>query len=293
MPGVHVIFLPCKSAGLRLPPSYCFVLDYSLINQTLSFLPPTLFMWVFACVSLLHRLEFLLSWSVPHQLHWLLHSPPSQPLATTLLADITLLWLFTSHTLPYINSALGQHALLYIVGKLFKKIQLARILIEVTKHGLIWDKQFRFQPKHSMSLSLAYLTEKITRNYGEKRLTGAVFLHVAKAFNTVWIDGLRNLLTYLVKTTSKNHTSGVRRSKCPSRWPHHLIVACGLGWHMVVSFPLSFSVCMSTTCLHPPTTSSWLNRPRDFYLIFAQVFSLIYRSSAAVMLWHLQTNNSK
>jgi hypothetical protein len=29
-----------------------------------------------------------------------------------------------------------------------------------------------------------------SRNFGEKRLTGAIFLEVAKAFDTVWIDGL-------------------------------------------------------------------------------------------------------
>jgi hypothetical protein len=36
-----------------------------------------------------------------------------------------------------------------------------------------------------MSLSLARLTEKITRNFGEKRLTGAVLLDMTKAFSTV------------------------------------------------------------------------------------------------------------
>jgi hypothetical protein len=30
----------------------------------------------------------------------------------------------------------------------------------------------------------------MTRNFGEKRQTGAVFLDVAKAFDTVWIDCL-------------------------------------------------------------------------------------------------------
>jgi len=38
-------------------------------------------------------------------------------------------------------------------------------------------------------LQLARLVERITRNFDEKRLTGAVFLYVAKAFDTVWIDG--------------------------------------------------------------------------------------------------------
>jgi len=46
-------------------------------------------------------------------------------------------------------------------------------------------------------LQLARLVERITRNFGEKRLTGAVFLDVAKAFDTVWIDGLLYKLTLL------------------------------------------------------------------------------------------------
>ena len=149
MPTARDIFTMQK-CWAATSPSYCFVLDYPFINQIISFLPPTLLTWVFACVSLSLRLEFLLSWSVSVQLHWLLHSPPSPRLATTLLADITLLWLFTSHTLPHINSVLGQHAL-YIVGRLFKKILLARILIEVTKHWLMQDEQFGFQPKPSTS----------------------------------------------------------------------------------------------------------------------------------------------
>jgi hypothetical protein len=45
-------------------------------------------------------------------------------------------------------------------------------------------------------LQLARL-ERITRNFSEKRLTGAVFLDVAKAFDTVWIDGLLYKLTLL------------------------------------------------------------------------------------------------
>jgi len=46
-------------------------------------------------------------------------------------------------------------------------------------------------------LQLTRLVERITRNFGEKRLTGAVFLDVDKAFDTVWIDGLLYKLTLL------------------------------------------------------------------------------------------------
>jgi hypothetical protein len=55
-------------------------------------------------------------------------------------------------------------------------------------------------------LQLARLFERVTRNFGEKRLTGAVFLDVVKAFDTVWVDGLAyklmalNFPSYLVKT---------------------------------------------------------------------------------------------
>jgi hypothetical protein len=44
---------------------------------------------------------------------------------------------------------------------------------------------------------VARLVERITRNFGEKRPTGEVFLDVAKAFDTVWIDGLLYKLTLL------------------------------------------------------------------------------------------------
>jgi hypothetical protein len=55
-------------------------------------------------------------------------------------------------------------------------------------------------------LQLACLVERISRNLGGKRFTGAVFLDVAKAFDTVWVDGLAyklmplNFPSFLVKT---------------------------------------------------------------------------------------------
>jgi hypothetical protein len=44
---------------------------------------------------------------------------------------------------------------------------------------------------------LAHLVERIIRNFGEKTLTCAVFLDMAKAFNTVFIEGLLYKLTIL------------------------------------------------------------------------------------------------
>jgi hypothetical protein len=83
-------------------------------------------------------------------------------------------------------------------------------------------------------LQLACLVETITMNFGEKRLAGAIFLDVAKAFDTIWIDGLLykpmllNFPSYIVHTISSYLRVG--RSKRPSRRPRHHIESCGLGW---------------------------------------------------------------
>jgi len=109
---------------------------------------------------------------------------------------------------PALPSSYRPISLLDTIGKLFEKILLARILHEANVRGLLRNEQFGFRPEHSTSLQLGHLVERITRNFGEKRLTGAVFLDVAKVFDTVWIDGLLYKLTllnfpsYLVHTIS-------------------------------------------------------------------------------------------
>ena len=82
---------------------------------------------------------------------------------------------------PALPSSYRLITLLDTIGKLFEKILLARILHEVSEGGLMRDEQFGFRPRHSTSLQLTRLVERITRNFGEKRLTGAAFLDVAKA----------------------------------------------------------------------------------------------------------------
>ena len=98
---------------------------------------------------------------------------------------------------PVLPSSYRPISLLDTIGKLFEKILLARILHVVNECRLLRDEQFGFRPRHSTSLQLARLVERITRNFSEKRLTGTVFLDVAKAFDTVWIDGLLYKLTLL------------------------------------------------------------------------------------------------
>jgi hypothetical protein len=41
-----------------------------------------------------------------------------------------------------------------------------------------------------MAVQWVRLIKKVNRNFHEKRLTGAVFLDVAEAVDTIWIEGL-------------------------------------------------------------------------------------------------------
>ena len=75
------------------------------------------------------------------------------------------------------------------------------------------DEQFWFRPRHSTSLQLARLVERITRNFGEKRLKDAVFLDVTEAFDTVWIDGLLYKLTLLNFPSHIVHTISYLRGR--------------------------------------------------------------------------------
>jgi hypothetical protein len=63
-------------------------------------------------------------------------------------------------------------SLLDTVGKLFEKILLTRILWEVNERGLLRDEHFGFRPKHSTTLQLPRLVERVNRNFDERRVTG-------------------------------------------------------------------------------------------------------------------------
>jgi hypothetical protein len=98
---------------------------------------------------------------------------------------------------PSLLSSYRTISLLDTIGKLLQKILLSRILIELSRRGLLLDEQFGCRPKYSTTLQLARLIEGVTRIFGEKRLTDTIFLNVAKAIDTVWVDVLLFKLTIL------------------------------------------------------------------------------------------------
>ena len=115
----------------------------------------------------------------------------------TVWKDARVIYILKAGKVPALPSSFQPIGLLDTVSKLLEKILLARILHEVSKRGLMRDEQFGFRLRHGTSLQLAPLVERITTNFGEKRLRSAVFLDVAIAVNTVYIDGLLYKLTLL------------------------------------------------------------------------------------------------
>jgi hypothetical protein len=119
------------------------------------------------------------------------------------------------------------------------------VLRHLPKRGLLPDELFGFRLRHSTTLELARHFEGVNRNFDERRLTGAVCLDVAEAFDTVMVGGLLfkitilNFPSHLVKTFS--HMFNAEHSKRLCSQPQLQEVPCGLVWAKVDLFPLSSS----------------------------------------------------
>ena len=128
-------------------------------------------------------------------------------------------------------------SLLDVIGKLFEKILLNTLQHQVGECGLLRDETFGFRPGLSTTLQLPRLVERITKDFGEWSLTGALFLDVAKAFHSVWIEGLLYKFTnlkfpsYIVHVISSTFANG--RSRRPSGRTRHPVASRGLRWRRV------------------------------------------------------------
>lgn len=117
--------------------------------------------------------------------------------------------------------------------------------------------------------------ESVTRNFGEKRLTGAAFLDEAQAFDTAWVDGhlykltVLNFSSYLVKTFLPTLMS--ERSKRPSKQRHSVTVACALAWHGC------------TSLLPPPKKKLFSQHVKDMLATSYHVELVLYANDAAIV----------
>ena len=81
-------------------------------------------------------------------------------------------------------------SLLCNLSKVLEKIIYKRIFDFCKDNSIIPDSQYGFKPKHSTVHVLLKLIEDVSAGFNDDKLTIAVLLDIAKAFDTVWIDGL-------------------------------------------------------------------------------------------------------
>jgi Reverse transcriptase (RNA-dependent DNA polymerase) len=81
-------------------------------------------------------------------------------------------------------------SLLPTMGKIMEKIILTRLDREVEALELIQPEQFGFRSQHSTTHQALRVVEQITRGFGRREATGALFLDISKAFDKVWHQGL-------------------------------------------------------------------------------------------------------
>lgn len=81
-------------------------------------------------------------------------------------------------------------SLLSSMSKLFERIVLSRLNTYVSDHNLIPNEQFGFRSSHSPTHQVLRLMKHVKVNRSMKKSTGAVFLDMKCAFDSVWHDGL-------------------------------------------------------------------------------------------------------
>lgn len=87
-------------------------------------------------------------------------------------------------------------SLLPTLGKVLERLILTRLQKEVDDLGIIPDAQFGFRSQHSTTHQALRVVEMITSGFNTRKATGAVFLDISKAFDSVWHRGLvHKLLT--------------------------------------------------------------------------------------------------
>lgn len=81
-------------------------------------------------------------------------------------------------------------SLLSAVGKIGERLILTRLNRHVHELNLIPNEQFGFRADHSTTYQVLRVTELMANNLSTRQFTGMVTLDVAKAFDTVWHEGL-------------------------------------------------------------------------------------------------------
>ncbi|GFX08494.1 probable RNA-directed DNA polymerase from transposon X-element [Trichonephila clavipes] len=100
---------------------------------------------------------------------------------------------------PHLASSYRPISLLSTIGKLTESIILHRLKNFINENNILNPNQYGFTNKLSTLHPLLRRTENISEGFQKKKSTGAVFLHIQKAFDRVWINGLTfKLITFKI-----------------------------------------------------------------------------------------------
>merc|ERR1712055_999881 len=76
-------------------------------------------------------------------------------------------------------------SLLPTISKLFEKILARRLIKFLTKYKILSKDQFGFRAKFSTEYAIVDIYDKLIKNLDEKKSSCAIFLDLAKAFDSV------------------------------------------------------------------------------------------------------------
>ena len=85
-------------------------------------------------------------------------------------------------------------SLLPSIGKLLEKVIATRTLNYFNSLNLFSDCQFGFREKYTTEFAILDIYEKLLKNIDERKITCAIFLDLAKAFDSVSHDILLSKL---------------------------------------------------------------------------------------------------
>ena len=96
-------------------------------------------------------------------------------------------------------------SVLPVFSKLLERIMYNRVYSHITKHLLLYEKQFGFQKQCSTEHAILQLTKEIYESFDQKKFTLGVFVDLSKAFDTVNHEILISKLSYYgIKSTYIN-----------------------------------------------------------------------------------------
>jgi hypothetical protein len=95
------------------------------------------------------------------------------------------------------NSLPGSYrpvSLLPVIGKIFEKMILTRLMEWEEEQKIFRPQQFGFRARHSTTQQILRITETVSLRFNNDKSTALTLLDIEKAFDSVWHDALRHKL---------------------------------------------------------------------------------------------------